>query len=407
MSFQNRLSNMNTRDFYKEELKKLPISNFTSEKLDEIGDSSYSKFEITWAANELAKEGEIDKALQVAEAYFIYSENDEHSEGLHKDIEEGKDTRVISTVKGAVCWLLQSLIVELIRQNAESQYYTRTLNIVEELANDKSLYVRQQATVPLEILAANIKATQHSESKQEFKFSDKDKERAESLAFQMLDTNYKWDRVLEYLTSVFNRMRYLKEDKAMHVLESFFYKDGEIRPDYVTDSMTGLAIYYAEFRVKVNDGFDNSRFQTFFRKLLDSNNVDLKSNALWIIWKNYNKDEFSKVQPYLPLFLTGHYNDNIRVQWDFLVEKVIEDDIEEGVSLLKKSLDYAKRALSEHQNIRRTWLYLDKIIEKIATQSPDKFREIIPDLKVLKNNDIYIGDLTFLKNTSIKLEELE
>jgi len=280
------------------------------------------------------------------------------------------------------------------------------LNVIEKLADDKNLYVRQQATVPLGILAANVKAIKHSQSGETFKFLPEDKRRTEEIAFKMLNENKQWDRILEYLGSVFNRMHYLSEKEAMHALRIFFYTDENLRPNYVTEEMVVLAIYYAEFRTNVHaDGFSDSEFKKFLQELINRSNGKLKSHTLWVIRKNYKKEEFERIEQYLPLFLSGKYSDDVRVQWDFLVERILEDDLEKGFSLLKDSLSYTKKAIATGQDIRESWFYLDRILQRLREQDLNKLKEIIPDIRFLQTRGVRIGSDDFLEKGNKESKE--
>lgn len=403
MDLPKKLPNKYNQEYLKEELKKVSIDEINEQKLNELWNG---KIELLWTANDLAKEGNVEKAMKIAESYYTCDDDDPtYSEELGEAIKKGEESRIITTVKGVTSWLLQSIIVECINRNSDPQYYTRSLNIIEKLAGDKNLYVRQQATVPLEILAANIKALTHRQTGESFKFLTEDRKRTEEIAFKMLNENMQWDRILEYLGSVFNRMRYLSEKEAMHALGTFFYKGTDLRPNYVTEKMVALAIYYAEFRSTVYvDGFNGSEFKKFLHELIDRSSEEFKSHTLWVIRKNYKKEEFERIEPYLPLFLSGKYSDDVRVQWDFLVERVLEDDLQKSFSLLKDSLNYTKKAIAEGQDIRENWFYLDRILQRLFEQDLNKFKEIIPYIQFLQTRGVRIGG-NFLEKIHKEPEE--
>ncbi len=386
------------REFYKRELREVSLTQLTNT----LNGYKINIAEILWAAKDLAKEGDVEKAMQIAEFYFGFEDkNTKNIEELNDLIKKGEDTRVIATVLGTLPWLLQGIIVQCINSNLDGSYYTRALDIIEQLARNSNLYARQQVGVALEILAANLKATKHKEGDKyvDFKFSQLDKDRAENIAFKMLEENKEWDRILEYLVTVFNRMRYLDEERALYVLKTFFYKNGELRPDYITDNVAALAMYYAEFRASSYDkGFEDIKFKEFLKNIISNSRERVRSRVLWIFWKNYRKEDMDKIKPYLPLFLDTDYSDEVRAQWDFLVEKVSEDDIDSAFDLLKQGLEYVKKGLEDNKKIERPFLYVDKTIQRLYEYDRERVEEILDIIIFLKSRSVDMGNIEFLFN---------
>jgi hypothetical protein len=391
MSKLNNLPNINNREHFRAELKDIPLEEF-DRKLSDLAYSDYQKTEILWAANDLAKEDELEKAMRVAE--FLYTDkNPESNDEYHQMILKEEDPSIITTVRGVVCWVLQSIVVSL-----KTDYYPRAIKLIEKLSKDENLYVRQHATVPLEILAANVRATKNQDGSP-FNFANEDRKKVESLILEFLEENKKYNRVLEYSTSIFNRVRYLDEQRALRVLNTFFFdENGKMRPNFVIEPISTLAIYYAEYRdLAYKDNFNTKPFKEFLQKVIKLANNRIKSHFLWLFWKNYTKENTDKLKDYLPLLLEGKYSDEIRAQWDFLVEKVSEDNPELAFELLKQGLVYTETAIKSGEDIRKSWLNIDKALKKIHQHDPSKVRGILGTLLFLRKNQIELGDLGFIE----------
>lgn len=403
MDLPPRLTNQYDVNYFRTKLKNASVGEIGKE----LNEPEYALHpeNVLWAAKDIAKDGEIEKAMQIAEFYINFKEKNTYADDLHKKIEQGEDPRIIATVRGVLPWLLQSIIVETIGTNSAGSFYTRALDITEQLAADPNLYVKQQATIPLELLVANIKATKHKEgdTEVEFNFSSKDKARTEKLAFLMLEKNQKQDRVLEYLVTVLSRMRYLDKERALYVLTTLLYEKDNLRPDYITENASALTIYYAEFRAHhYSDNFEDSDLKKLLADLINHAGSRLKSHILWLIWKNYKKGALEKFESYLPLFLNGPYGDEVRIQWDFLAEKVFQDNPERGLALLKDSIQYTQKAIKEGINFDRSWFNTAEIIKRLYVEFPEKFGELIPGLLILKENGVDLGDLRFLEGSKDK-----
>lgn len=392
MSKLNNLPNINNREHFRAELKDTPLEEL-DQKLKDLAYSDYQKTEILWAANDLAKEGDLEKAMRVAE-FFYTDKNPEPNDEYHQMILKEEDPKIITTIRVIVCWVLQSIVVSL-----KTEYYPRAIKLIEALGKDKNLYVRQHATVTLEVLAANLKATKNQDGSS-FNFADEDRKKVENLIFEFLDENKKYNRVLEYSSSIFNRVRYLDETRALQVLNTFFFNEsGEMRPNYVVEPISTLAIYYAEYRVAVyEDNFNSQPLKEFLQKVIRLSNDRVKSHFLWLFWKGYSKENSDKIKDYLPLLLEGKYSDEIRAQWDFLAEKVSEDNPELSFELLKQGLDYTKSAIESGQDIRKSWLNIDGTLKKINQHNPALIKSILGTLKFLRANKIELGDLSFIED---------
>ncbi|MDP3729181.1 MAG: hypothetical protein Q8R26_00280 [bacterium] len=360
------------------------------EELDKL---SYDKTDIIFAAADLAKEGKLDEALKVAD-YYRHDPDPLPDNDLDKMIIRGEDTRTIATARGALSWLLQAIVGKL-----DTSYYSKVLDILEELARDKSPYVRQQIAAPLEALVANIKAKKNTDGTI-FNFGEENAERTENLAFTMLRENKEHPRILEYLTNVISRLRYLREARAMEVLNTFFYnKEVKLNPDYVTRRVIPLAIYFAEFRINENDGFKNQEFIEFLKKVIELSTSELKTTTIWWIWKTIKDkpESLENFKKYIDLLLNNEFDYECLPQLSFLVKTTINLYPEYAISLFERILkEFINRKINvSHDEKRVGWFYdLEEVMEKTAELHPEKLVNFYQELINLKNLGWYIGNLS-------------
>jgi hypothetical protein len=372
--------------------------------LDDIAYGSNDKRELIWAANDLAKEGYVSEAFKIAK-YYAFAVDEEDME-QHELIESDEDVRYITSVRGGVCWLLATIVTKL-----ETSYYSEILDLLEgkdsdsedlkklRLATGDNLYIRLQATRPLEVLAANMKAIKNTDGTP-FDFGERNMQRTEALAFKMLDQNKNYPRVLEGLTTVFNRMRYLKEVEAMNVLETFFYKESEggkkLNPEYVLAQVDVLAIFYAEFRNQNDDTFKSYTFVSFLKRIITEGDSQLLTSIVWHFWQaiKENKEYFKKFEKYLPLVFKSKFNSSVVSQIDFLIETIIDTFPKEGVLLFEEVLSYVENGIEEKQSVHTFLAYSEEILPKVLKIEPSMFSTYLGSLYKIWLKGVYIGEPT-------------
>lgn len=369
-------------DIDKNELLVILQSEEWIEELRKVTDPD-RKIRIIWAAADLAKERKIHEAMKIARFYQLDKNPVTHDE-FDEQTRKGEDARIITTVRGTLPWLLQHIVASL-----ETAYYSEILDILEGKADDtqeekklrlatgENLYVRKQASIALEILAANMKATKNADETP-FDFGAENRLRTERLIFRMLDENRDCPRVLEYLSFVFNRVRFLDEAKAKIVLNTFFYNSkNELNPYYVTERIASLAIYFAEFReMGIKDSFNSYWFKSFLKKIIQEADRDLKTTIMWHFWKTC-KDEikfFEKIRGYIPLFFEGEPQYEFLNQVDFLIETIVDNYPSDAIKILEKATILFKKgvrsgAIKSHDGFH---FYFSKdVVEKLRKTDPE------------------------------------
>lgn len=392
----------------KDELSKVLGQDGWEEELHRADNSPQVRIDIIWAAAELAKEKKIHEAMKVARFYqFDPDPAVDGTDRFDKEVRAGEDARIITTVRGTLPWLLQHIIASL-----ETAYYSEILDILEgraaddaeekklRLATGENLYVRQQATIALEILVANMNAIKNADGTP-FDFGVENRRRTEALAFRMLRENRDHPRVLESLASVFNRMRLLKEGPAQEVLEKFFYNSkGELNPGYLTEHAAPLAIYFAEFRELANDEFNSYWFKSFLKKLIREADESLRSTLTWHFWRTLKEDLklYPKLRDYIPLLFENKQHHDFIGQLDFLIEVLVDNYPLEALNLLEKATERTYEGLrtGSLERFSRSFYFDQHVVEKLNGIAPEKLAIVRKNIAALKQMGFYLGNLEAL-----------
>jgi hypothetical protein len=157
----------------------------------------------------------------------------------HERVKRGEEIRFIRSVRGRLCWLLMKMVVK-----PRTEDYGKVFEIVEQLATNDNLYVRQQATIPLHELARRRYAK--TSSGDNFMSSDL-ASAIKNLAQRMIEENKQYPAVLEYVARVVDAVRDVDQDTAFSVLTKLFSIDNS----EAADTISCLAIHFAFFRVNL------------------------------------------------------------------------------------------------------------------------------------------------------------
>jgi hypothetical protein len=353
-----------------------------------------SKIDILWITSDFVKEGKyLPEAMWIAE-YLVNDPDPNIEDRSNQEILKGEESLGIVTVRGSLAWLINNILARL-----DTTYYPRCINLLEKLATDKVVYVRLQATYPLAGLAQNIRAEKDREGK-EWGFTKEDKERTMKLIFSMLEANRQYPRVMEGLTNVFEKLRFISEEQAMYVLRSFLYEKGEtFYPDYVTHNIAPVLIFFAEFRNVHTPEFKNAAFQELLRKVIVSAPSRLKTTLVWHFWKTIENDPktYPCLKSYIPLFFQGDFQEEPLGQYEFLIEKILPQSPADAVEFFKLEIEYLKRALAR-QLERDDWTiwfhHPEDIIDAVAQEDPNSLPEILTVLRNISLKRGYVGDLS-------------
>ncbi|MES2213528.1 MAG: hypothetical protein V4473_01645 [Patescibacteria group bacterium] len=381
------------REKIKEQLIKLFEKPNWKEEIDEFYSSM--REEVIWVMSDFVKEKKyISQAMEIAEI-FVSDPNPTIEDKTNQDLLKGEDVRYITSVRGSLCWLLNSIGATL-----DTTYYTRIIDLLEKLAKDPVIYVRIQATYPLAGLMQNVKAERNKDGTP-FEYTKADKDRVIALAFYMLEKNRMYPPMIEVLTNVFDKMRFISEAEAMFVLKAFMYTDEKkklFQKDKFIENVAPLLLFFAEFSPEYTPTFKNREFQGLLREVIVTASPRFKSNIVWHIWKTIetSPETYPRFKEYLPLFFEGDFQEEPLGQYEFLIEKIMLQSPEDAIKLFESEIQYIKRALPHIKSEAggRMWFYsVENVIEKVAELKPEILPEILFVLKELYTKRSYIGDV--------------
>ena len=353
-----------------------------------------SRLDILWITSDFVKEGKyLPEAMWIVE-YLVNDPDPSIDDQANQEILKGEESRSIVTIRGSLAWLINNILARL-----DTTYYPRLINLLEKLANDEVVYVRLQATYPLAGLAQNIRAEKDREGK-DWGFTKEDKERTMNLIFSMLEANRQYPRVMEGLTNVFEKLRFISEEQAMYILRSFLYeKDKTFYPDYVTHNIAPVLIFFSEFRKDHTPEFKNEPFQELLRKVIVSAPPRLKTTLVWHFWKTIENDPktYSRLKSYIPLLFQGPFQEEPLGQYEFLIEKILPQSPADAVEFFKLEIGYLRRAIAE-QLQRDDWTiwfhHPEDIIDAVAQHDPNSLPEILSVLRDISLKRGYVGDVS-------------
>lgn len=351
---------------------------------------------VIWYLKELVeKRLYVDKIFSLAKIYVEDKDpliDDKHV-GNQK-LENGEEVRNITSVRGSACWLLTSIAATF-----RTEFYPEIISILERLASDPVYYIRAQSTVPISFFAQNINARQHPDGTV-FDFKDEDRRRVLDISFNMLNQHRDIPRVLEYVVRIFDMLRNINEDQAREVIESLFYNSKKLlQPEYITRQAVPLLIFFAEFREKVNDGFNPKWFQDFaleVLKLPENKAPYLRSTFIWHIWKEIQSDPivYHKFKKYSGYFLRDEFENEPLGQYEFFVKEALKISPSDGVSFFRTLLQYILKWKEKFSIQDHAWLLTaQEIIEEIAKVSPNDLLEILRLITDVVSANIYVGQL--------------
>lgn len=224
----------------------------------------------------------------------------------HLRLLRGENTRIIHGVRPRLCWLLMRVM------DTQLDDYEWIVNIVESLATDENLYVRQQATIPLTRLTearitknqdGNRYITDHSLS-----------ERIKAVALLMVEQNKGYPPLLESVAQMIVAVRDLDDVTALSVLTA-------LEPVEHSDAASHVAwvfIYFALFRernFKELPPFDPTAIRERFKHRLHHNRLRGTATGHFIDLLSYKRIEFEVLAPYLEVIVAGEPNKHVNNQF--------------------------------------------------------------------------------------------
>jgi hypothetical protein len=279
----------------------------------------------------------------------------------HLRIQEGEEVRIIATVRGHLCWLLQRMVCE-----NRTELYPEIVDIVENYARGENLYIRQQSTVPLIELARRRHARQPND--QPFMTSELTF-RIRTLAFRMLRDNISFPRVLEWVARVFVWIRDLNDEEAGEVLCTLLEK----APEEAADDISQLLIYFAIFRkdhFPELGTFDSEQFSKLLSEHISRGPNAIRAHITWLMWKLLEGEEmeFTQAGSYVTAVPDGPYDSSTFHHFYQIIAKHIDQHADLLCPALKKAFQREREFIEANPreviwNFHDTWNSLGQVFE--------------------------------------------
>jgi hypothetical protein len=379
--------------------------------------STEARENFIWFAEKLAKQHRFDEALFIAE-FFLSDPSPLKNGKYDQEIIEGKRDLSISTVRGCIAWALMPVIA------ADGHpYLGRVFGITKTLCTDESLYGRQQSLMLLELLADNRHKTMPG-SKEWFIEYAIAKE-IEDFAFSLLEdkSNYH-NAIMQHLAGVFNKIRTLSDEQAVHVINTFSdFGDTETLKEIDT-----LIIFMAEFRKGAFKHWPTSRgeippydpkpVQKILRSILENGPDEHRQSLVWHIAKLPEEAPKSNREFERFFNISNKYLGHAIKKYDHLlfssvyqfVQRYIDRKFTQCYKLWRRSLDVERAAIigeskkDQNPGTYNWWPYhyngaiLLKVLANLGTE------QFLKDLEFLVD---YPEEAVFPSDFNKVLSELE
>lgn len=379
------------RELIKQELIKLFGQNDWESKIDNF--HSYSRIDIIWIMSDFVKEKQyVKEALQIAKVY-VNDPDPKKDDRTNMDLLEGKETNYIVTTRGSLCWLINAIVATL-----DSTYYSEIVDLLEKLTKDPVHYVRQQSTYPLAGLMLNIRAIQDNDKKP-WGFTQQDKDRVVKLAFDMLSDNKDYPRVIDSLTQVFDKRRFVDDKEAIFILNNLLYqKEKSFYPEYVLRDVAPLLIFFAEFAKDHTPTFDNTEIQKLLEEVILSAPVGMKTTVVWHMWKTIedNVDTYNRFKKYIDLFFKGEFAEESLTQYEFFIEKLMVKYPYDAVNFFLSEVEYIQRGLSKlkpEPGGRMLFFNAQRLVESVAELRSERLYDVLWVIKEIVLRQRYVGNV--------------
>ncbi len=387
---------------------------------------SEARENIIWFGEKLAKGHAYEEALSIAR-FFINDPDPAINSELDTHILEGKLDSSITTVRGCIPWVLMPFSTIEGRD-----YLSEVFQLTKQLCTDKTLYVREQGMLSLDLLMG-VRHTRLPDSEEWFMPYELASQ-IEKLAFAMLrDHKNYYPAILKRLARVLARMRTASEYQALEVLETFQDQGGQ-----TFEELASYTIFMAEFRQdRFKDWpsdrgsiakYNSIKVQEKLRDLLE-NGTDEVRRALARRLSSLPEEvkdsegimrEFIGISlKYLPL-LTQKYDHLVFESIYRFVDQYIEVNYAGSYQLWRKAIDVERPAIveaskndSDGQASYEWWPYFHNgsILLKIAERD---FAAFLKDLEYLLSypdrvmiaSDIYVV-VDYLAATDVDQEAID
>jgi hypothetical protein len=279
---------------------------------------------------------------------------------IHLQTKNGESSRIISTVRARLCWLLMRMAVKPCLDQ-----YERIFDIVEEYARGENFYVRLHATVPLIELARRRLAKVDGNTRF---MSNELAERIKKLALWMVDENSAYPAVLEWVAHVMVCIGDVDNDTALDITNKFLTIDNS---ESAAD-ISWMVIYFAFFRenqFKELPAFKSDEIRSLLKDRLAVGSDHFRATAVKHLEGCLGRGEiaFEAATPYLERLFDGKVSHTANYHLFEILAKQVNPHseivghlIEKAVAGELKSIDAGGREIWHSQRFSQALNTLER-----------------------------------------------
>ncbi|MCL4399842.1 hypothetical protein M1506_01030 [Patescibacteria group bacterium] len=306
----------------------------------------------------------------------------------HKEIAEGGDPLVITTVLGRLAWVIQ-------RITPQQEYIGAAFNYTKKLLAHKNLYVKLEAVIPLTEIAAR-RQWLDGWKERPLRGQYKDFHDVVFSLIELVKDNPTYVAIAKSMTRIFAYYKDLTTNEAEDVLDTL----------KITDEAASLFIYFGLFRERhyqdLNIEFDGKILKQKLTDVVSGKTVcvpHLRGSIAWHFWKllETNPEEFDNVKPYVDLFFQQPYDHDVYGKIEFILRDWMSKKPDVCIAWTETFLDRMLENLDAQKgkkSVPNLWLMeMEELTPSIASYQPESLLEIMGKLVDLWKRGVFIGDL--------------
>lgn len=379
-------------DDFKEKLFNSLKQILKNKKPYEVFDNSFVREEMVRLGIWLAEKERLDDSIWIINKFINDPDPQEPEKysgdpkfNYHKQIVNGEDPHIITTVLGHLAWVIQKLAVR-------KKYIVKALDYTKKLLSHKNLYVKLQAIIPLiEIAGRRQWLEGWGKRPREGEYREFHKIVFGLIALVQKNPNYK--AIAKWLCRVFAYYKDLSTREAEQVLDAL----------KITEESAGLFVYFGIFRQRhykdQNVKFDSRRLEKKLKEIIKNQKEDygrLRASITWHLWKilDENRNEFETIKPYIDLILEQPYQRDIYDDIERVINNWIKDKPDICIMWYKQMLSKISEFVEKTKlkQSQRVWLmHTDKIIEALARYNLKELLEVMEKLVFLWKKGVFVG----------------
>lgn len=311
-----------------------------------------------------------------------------------KQIRDGGDPRVITSVLGHLAWVVQKLVLD-------KTHVIQGFNFTKKLLSHPNLYVKLQALIPLSELSARRQWLQEYDEKNSTNYYKDFRE----TVFELVENYSEYKATANGLSNIFYYFKDLDTKEAIKVLDKL----------KISSEAAPLFLYFGVFRKRhyKNIPFDPSPLEQRLKSIItekDDKYIDLKGSIAWNIWRvlEENPNEFEALKTYIDLFLTLPYNKRYYSSLDRVIEEWIEKKPEIVIDWFMKMLNELQKYIGDDVFIgQSTWIEPEKPLQFIAKNLPSELENVVGKLVKLWKLGAFVGSPKEIFETYKLVDNLE